>query len=278
MKKLLVLFIFLAFICACGRSYKKEDDARARALGITHVTQNITWQNEVLVRGTIQIEKGAKLKVLSGTKVEFVHNAGLIVYGDIVAEGESPIIFTSAESVKNKNDWQGIYIEGSNNSLLKNCVVEYAYKALHIHSSFVVISRCKLQFNEGAIHFTDSNIMLDKNYICHNVIGLRVWNSSPVVTLNTISENQTGVFCAEGVENMFIEKNNIYQNSEYNIALGESQKENINALNNYWGATDFKDIEKKIYDKSDSEYIGKVVYSPFSDHAQDITGGTYFKK
>lgn len=277
MKKLIVLFVFLAFICAC-RSYKKDDDTEARAFGITHITKNMIWQNEVLVRGTIQIEKGAKLKVLSGTKVEFARGAGLIVYGDILAEGKDPIIWTSAGPVKNKNDWQGIYIEGSNNSLLKNCIVEYAYKAIHIHSSFVVISRCKLQFNEGAIHFTDSNIMLDRNYICNNVIGLRVWNSSPVVTLNTIAENQTGIFCAEGIKNMFIQKNNIYQNSEYNIALGESQKENIDALNNYWGTADFKDIEKKIYDKSDSEYIGKVVYSPFSDYAQDVTSGTHFKK
>ncbi|MFH1287758.1 MAG: hypothetical protein ABII25_03570, partial [bacterium] len=143
MKKLIILSIFLAFICACGRSYKKEDDIKMREWGITHITENMTWQNEVQVRGIIQIEKGVKLEVLSGTKVEFIRidknndgigDAGLVIYGDIVAKGEMPIIFTSAEPVKNKSDWQGIYIENSNDSLLKNCVVEYAYKALHVHS------------------------------------------------------------------------------------------------------------------------------------------------
>ncbi|MFH1287578.1 MAG: right-handed parallel beta-helix repeat-containing protein, partial [bacterium] len=129
--------------------------------------------------------------------------------------------------------------------------------------SSVVISQCELRFNQGAVHFTDSNVMLDRNYIYNNIIGLRMWNSKPIITLNTITENQTGIFCAEGIESIFIQKNNIYQNSGYNITLGESQKKDIDALNNYWGSGNFQDIEKKIYDKSDSEYIGKVVYSPF---------------
>ncbi|MDD5773008.1 MAG: right-handed parallel beta-helix repeat-containing protein [bacterium] len=302
MKKLITLSLFLVFASACGKPYKKEDIAKKEVIaekeegikkeddirteewkrtGITNIAGNMTWRNDVQVRGIIQVEKGAKLTILPGTKIEFIRidknndgagEAGMVIYGNVVAEGieANPIIFTSAASVKNKNDWQGIYLEGSNDSLFRNCIIEYADKALHMHSSPAVISRCELRFNQGALHFRDSNIMLDHNYIHHNIIGLRIWDSDPVITSNTVRENQTGIFCAEGVKNIFIQNNNIYENSEYNVGLGESQKDNVNAQNNYWGSKNYKDIEQKIYDKSDSEYIGKVIYSPFLFEMVDI--------
>ncbi|MEW6086987.1 MAG: right-handed parallel beta-helix repeat-containing protein [bacterium] len=284
MKKLINLFIFLVFICACGKPYKKEDDIRIEEwtkTGITRITKDMTWKNDVQVRGIIQIEKGAKLTILPGIKVEFVHvdknndgygETGLVVYGNIIAEGkpDKPVIFTSASSAKNKNDWQGIYIETSNDSLFKNCIIEYANKALHLHFSPIVISNCELRFNQGAVHFRDSNVMFDHNYIHHNIIGLRIWNSDPIIVSNTIKDNQTGIFLAEGIKKIFVQNNNIYKNSEYNMGLGEPQKDDINAQNNYWGINDFKDIEKKIYDKLDSEYLGRVIYSPYFLELLDI--------
>lgn len=111
--------------------------------------------------------------------------------------------------------------------------------------------------------------MIDRNYIHQNTIGLRIWDSAPIITLNTIRENQTGIFCAEGVQKEIIQNNNICENSEYNLALGELQGE-VNAQNNYWGTDKPAGIEKKIFDREDSEYIGKVIYSPFLLNFVDI--------
>ena len=57
--------------------------------------------------------------------------------------------------------------------------------------------------------------------------------------------------------------NNIFNNAEYNLQLGDFNKENINIPNNFWGEkTDYYEL---IHDKKDDEYIGKVEIMPVTE-------------
>lgn len=129
-RNLYYIFIFLIFVSACDRFYKKADKKAEEPpeTKVIHIDKDITLKGDVRIIGIMQIEKGARLIILPGTKIEFakidtdkdgIGESGLNVYGDIIAEGkeEEPIIFTSASSDKNANDWQGVYIEGGHNSI-----------------------------------------------------------------------------------------------------------------------------------------------------------------
>ena len=96
---------------------------------------------------------------------------------------------------------------------------------------------------------------------------MRFIHSQPVIEYNTISKNSTGIFIREGVKHPRISHNNIAENRDYNLKLGEGQKQSINCPDNWWGTIESELIERYIFDKLDADYIGRVGYTPYATQA-----------
>jgi hypothetical protein len=61
-----------------------------------------------------------------------------------------------------------------------------------------------------------------------------------------------------------ISKNDIYDNSAYNLSLGEKQFWDLDIPGNYWGSDDPEKIAETIFDRGRDKSLGQVIYTPFA--------------
>ncbi|MBN1459718.1 MAG: hypothetical protein JXA57_09270 [Armatimonadetes bacterium] len=102
---LLVVGVVLAAAACLLAATTAPAAAAPTAVGGT-ITQNTTWQDEILVTDDVQVPSGVTLTILPGTQMEFQHYRGyrdptqrlrMNVKGSIVAAATAsqPIYFTS---------------------------------------------------------------------------------------------------------------------------------------------------------------------------------------
>ncbi len=163
------------------------------------------WRGRIEVAGLIRVPEGSRLIILPGTIVEFVKKDtngdgigenGLLIQGRLIAKGtpEDPIIFRSAEKVKEAGDWDSINIMNSAGAqnLIEYCRIEDAYRALHFHFSHVGLYNSQLTNNYRAIQFQESLVLLKGNHIYGNKSGVQARDSDVTLIDNVISANNVG--------------------------------------------------------------------------------------
>jgi hypothetical protein len=102
------------------------------------IASDATWTldgSPYTVTCDVTIEGGVTLEVEPGVEVRFGSDTGLEVYGTILALGtqSQPVVLTAVNSAPDPGDWAGILLEeGSSDSRLEWCVVEYATSGVHI--------------------------------------------------------------------------------------------------------------------------------------------------
>lgn len=123
------------------------------------ITQDTTWQGEVLVTESIVVEPGVTLTVLPGTNVKFQHYRGyrepekklsLQVSGSIIAEGtaDQPIYFTSDASDPQNGDWSMVrLVSPTGPSRFHYCVFEFAQQGLNVWQASPEIAHCIFRWN-----------------------------------------------------------------------------------------------------------------------------------
>lgn len=91
---------------------------------------NGKWNKNTVynIVGNITIVSGNTLTIEPGTLIQFEKGCKLFVYGKLDCQGtmEENIVFTSAESTKYSGDWGGVFIYGSNTSVIIHTILEYA--------------------------------------------------------------------------------------------------------------------------------------------------------
>jgi hypothetical protein len=92
-----------------------------------------------------------------------------------------------------------------------------------------------------------------------NTIGLRSYMGRAVIENNIITKNEKGIFVREQGSGLAINKNNIYANEDYNIRLGEFNKEDVDAKENWWGIAD---PTATFFDAHQEPGIGFVKFEP----------------
>ncbi|MEW5801617.1 MAG: Ig-like domain-containing protein [bacterium] len=107
-----------------------------------------------------------------------------------------------------------------------------------------------------------------RNTIHHNIQGgIHYTGSAPIVILyNSIHNNSMGIY-SNGTGEMLVNRNNLFDNSDYFICNGSAA--DVNAQWNWWGQTVTVEIEigdnprniSKIYDKYDNGSKGRVDYA-----------------
>ncbi len=89
------------------------------------LTENTTWSGACIIEDTVVVPAGTVLKIEPGTTVLMKDRAGLLVYGQLLAEAaeDEPIHFTRyAEGMS----WKQIMFVEAEDSRLANCIIEYA--------------------------------------------------------------------------------------------------------------------------------------------------------
>ncbi len=257
---------------ANGRSARGSEQVPVRGL-----TRDETWRGIVTVRGSVVVPKGVRLTILPGTTVRFeridtdgdgIGDSELYVEGELIAEGtvEEPIRFTSAEAAPAPKDWKYLFVNLSRKTSLTHCISEYAFSGVQIHFSHAYVDRCLFRRCVDGFRFSTAEGVFERNRMTENVYGVRYEerNSKAILTRNDITGNRVGIFCVmESTGRVVLRENRIHGNVDYDFKLGNRQKADIPARENWWGTDDPDRIREKIFDRRIEPDLGRVLFEPF---------------
>jgi hypothetical protein len=241
--------------------YEKTGDGPSPfAWPLRSVLTDTTWRGVINVTTAVTVLPGAVLTVAPGTKVVFSPGTGLAVKGRIIAKGrdDGKILFTSSQRT-GASDWDEILLEYATGSEIAHAIFEYATWGIHCHFTNLSISDSYFKQNYGGMRFRSGPVQVTRSVFEGNVIGIRAYRGNAVIRENSITKNETGIFVREKGGGLTITRNNIFDNSNYNIRVGDFNDEDIDAKGNWWGAGD---PLQTIFDGRSEPGIGNVLFEP----------------
>ncbi len=206
------------------------------------IDKDTIWQGAILIKGDVEVAKGATLTIMPGTVIRFEKieefgpqklskdklshfpRAELIIKGKLYAQGtlENKITFTSAEESPSPGDWGAVNFLDSVDNIIEFCVFTYGHTAVHCHSAQVVIAYSTFHYNGVAIGQKNAKGLPNKcvvpilyNRITENGGGVLFGGgSTPTVAHNEINNNTFfGIYAKKGgVAN--VRYNNIKNNGK----------------------------------------------------------------
>lgn len=254
---------------------KRKDPARGKVvLDITKdaavpfswpllkISTDTIWRGNIIINESSVVENTATLNVAPSTKIQFAPKTGLLVKGKIIAVGKPAykIFFTSLD--KNETSrWDEIQLEYATGSIISNCVFEYANWGLHSHFTNLSVSESVFSENFGGMRFRSGPVEIKRSVFERNTIGIRSYIGNAVISDNHISNNETGIFVREKGGGLHITRNDIFNNTNYNIRVGDFNNEDVPAQYNWWGSSD---PLPTIFDGRSEPGIGNVIFEPVS--------------
>ncbi len=226
------------------------------------ISSDTTWRGEIIINVNTSVMNNAILNIAPGTMVRFARDTGLLIKGRMLAEGKprQRIVFTSLDK-KAASEWDEIQLEYATGSVISNCVFEYANWGLHSHFTNLTISDSLFTNNFGGMRFRSGPVVIKRSVFEHNSIGIRSYIGNAVIRDNVITKNETGIFVREKGGGLSITRNNIFDNSNYNIRVGDFNNEDVPARDNWWGSSE---PLATLFDGRSEPGIGNVLFEPFS--------------
>ncbi|MFX0033449.1 MAG: right-handed parallel beta-helix repeat-containing protein [Promethearchaeota archaeon] len=177
--------------------YNEEIESINTSVQIKNETINTdeTWSGNILITRSITVSKGATLTILPGTIVRFKHYRGykfpdarlsLFVAGTIKALGASDqqIWFTSDAAPPINGDWDGIYMNGTTDSIFNYTIVEYGLVGIvQFYSGSVVANSIVRWVNTEGLYAEYSEVEYVNNTLYGNgyhEIALEQFNNATV--------------------------------------------------------------------------------------------------
>jgi len=268
------------------------------------IRSDVTWSGRVEVRGVVVVGRGATLNIAPGTTISFekvdsnhdgIGDSEIRVLGRLLARGtyDMPIIFQSAAAEPHRKDWSYIlFFTSGQVNVVEHCVIKHGFSGLQAHFSTVKIANVTFQDNHEGLRFGRAKLTIKNNRFVDNDIGIRFTRMEGPVTiaLNEINENRIGVFLVPSGQNtqdffepertgtpwntgkLLITQNNIYDNSRFNVSLGEKQFWDLDMTNNWWGTDSVAKIRQTVFDKQRDVTLGSVIFEPAAAHAFEEAG------
>jgi hypothetical protein len=258
------------------------------------IDRDTVWSGRVEIAGRVVVAPGATLFIRPGTVVRFrkvdrdkdgVGDGELRVLGRLAAEGtpRQRIRFISAEKKPRPGDWSYIllFTSGAEN-VLRYCVVEHAFTGFQAHFSRAVVSDSVFAENHEGLRFGRAELRIEHNDIERNRYGIRYHRLEGPVAMeyNRIRNNDVGVFFVPSGQNRVdfmpdeyeadpayammpvIRFNAISGNREYDYRLGDRQRYDTVARENWWGTAAQEKIQEKIFDNRADAELGSVQLTP----------------
>jgi parallel beta-helix repeat protein len=269
------IFILLALFLCVDVSARAEE--KPLFLEKAYITQDTTWSGTVLLRGQNVVRRGCTLTILPGTIIKFVWidedhdgvgDGELTIEGKLIAKGtkEQPILFTSAKERPAMKDWTFVQISVSRDSLVEHCIFEYAFSGLQVHYSTATIRDSLFRFNFEGIRFSTTDILIEHNDLLSNYYGIRCEanGSRTTITQNRFRDNDYAFFPVRKTgASVKVFANNIDSSKVYQVNLGQTQSEDLDFANNWWGSTDAKVIAAGLFEHAKEPTLGRVRFEPF---------------
>lgn len=234
-----------------------------------------------------------------GIDSPYYPQAELIVQGKLIARGtqEQTIVFTSSEIDARPADWGAINLLGSDGNIIEYCKILFAYNGVHGHGAGAAINHnefakngvglsfkkeeetpsapwfgkiCTMEVtynrftnNKGGIGFRNSKALISHNLIQDNKFyGIFPKDDADAkISENEISGNKKGIYLFQAI-NVKINNNNIYDNTDYNVAVAEAQDFDVDARSNWFGTIKSEKIQESIFDKQDDPEMGAILIDP----------------
>lgn len=235
---------------------------RAFAAGSVSGRNTIVWNGTVNIMSTYTVQKGKSLEIRPGTKIIFHKGSGLLVKGTLKAVGlkGKEIVFTSAKKGA-VGKWKEIWFDNAGDSVMEHCIVENADWGLHSHDTKLSLTACTIRNSEVGLRFRSGPLTISKCRFTGNKIGLRSYQGIAQITDSDFTGNEIGIFVREKGSGLNITRSNLFQNSAYNIRIGDFNEEDVKAAGNWWGQND---PAATFFDAGNEPGIGYVLFKPFS--------------
>jgi nitrous oxidase accessory protein NosD len=238
---------------------------------LRNILTDTTWRGGISIDNATTVMNGAELRVAPNTTVAFSQGTGLLVKGRLIATGKpnEKILFTSRDK-KAAGDWDEIQLEYATGSVISHCVFEYATWGLHSHFTNLSISNSRFVNNYGGMRFRSGPVDVANSVFENNTIGIRAYIGNAVIRENLITRNEIGLFVREKGGGLKITRNNIYDNSSYNIRVGDFNNEDVPAQDNWWGKSE---PLTTFFDGRNEPGIGNVLFEPYRDAPVSLDSG-----
>lgn len=252
-----LIIIPLALALSAGAAFAAVD---VRAGNIVTDTAWKRGGGPVYIHGDVAIVNGATLTIEAGVEVRFYEVKGTGGYedgaelvvrkGTLVTEGKTglPVRFTSANGVKKMGDWGAVVVEGSNQIILENAIIEYATNGLRL-ANVNSIGASRSSFDGTIIRYCLNN-------------GVLADNSRAKLYHLTVEHN--GYAGVKTLWNCYVTANycDLCNNDGmWNFYNGSSN--NVDATSCWWGRADPGYINMRIYDRNDNSTKGEVDFDPY---------------
>jgi len=254
------------------------------------IARNTRWFGQVFVDGDVIVAKGVTLSIEPGSRIVFRANQDktksgndpskieFIVLGKLVAAGEpgdGQIVFTSDATGGKAGSWHGLIFKNLTvASIMRYCIVEYAYKGVTCYGSSPEINGCEIRFNQYAgisCEVRSAATIRNCSIMGNDFAGLVCeLGSSPLLEKTVITQNTNGVIVfdrsrpdlgrSEPGPGASRGENQVYGNFETDIYNRSTL--DLFAQNNLWNSDRAAEIQKKIIDKEKNPSYGKVVFEP----------------
>jgi len=236
---------------------------------LADIPLDLDWSGTIIVPTAVSVPLGTTLGIRPGSVVRFGKDAGMNVRGRLLALGtmDRRITFTAAEGDK-PGTWGEILVEYSDGSRFANCDVHFAAWGIHSHFSPLSITGCSFSGNEGGIRFRSGPLRVGNSLFRDNGIGIRAFRGTAEISNNIITANNKGIFVREQGGGLTITGNNIFANNDYNVWVGDFNREDIRAGGNWWG---IGDPEETFFDGRREPGIGMVLYDPPLEQPLEIS-------
>ncbi|MCK6620300.1 MAG: TonB family protein [Calditrichaceae bacterium] len=254
------------------------------------ITRNTRWFGQVFVDGDVVVAKGVTLSIEPGSRIVFRANQDktksgndpskieFIVLGKLIAAGEQgdgQIVFTSDATGGKAGSWHGLIFKNLTvASIMRYCIVEYAYKGVTCYGSSPEINGCEIRFNQYAgisCEVRSAATIRNCSIMGNDFAGLVCeLGSSPLLEKTVITQNTNGVIVfdrsrpdlgrSEPGAGESRGENQVYGNFETDIYNRSTL--DLFAQNNLWNSERATEIQKKIIDKEKNSSYGKVIFEP----------------
>lgn len=289
-------YLFLAIALCFLSPLAAQAGGEAQVLFNPVISADTTWQGEIIVEGVVAVGRTATLSIAPGTVIRFrridrnrdgIGDSELRVLGRIVAQGtaEKPIVFTSAEASPAPMDWSYVLIFSSGQkNHLAHCRFQYAFSGVQVHFSTALVEQCLFEHNKEGIRFGRAVLDIRDSVFTNNDIGVRFtrMEGPASITGNRVTKNRIGIFLVPSGQNIMdffepdrgdkvwntgrltVTGNDIYNNTWYNLNLGEKQFWDLDVAGNWWGTTDVVAIRQTLFDKSRDAALGNARIEPIA--------------
>lgn len=221
---------------------------------------SLTWRGEVLVESSLAVPSGITLSVAPGTKVQMGADVSIAIRGKLLAKGKrgERITFTSIGPPQ-PGGWGEILMERATGSVVEFCDFTAGTWGLHSHFTNLAVSQSRFTGNFGGIRFRSGPVTISNSLFRGNSIGIRSYRGNARIAGNSITGNDIGIFVREKGSGLDITGNDLSNNSDYGIRIGDFNDEDVRAGGNWWGDGD---PASHIFDAHREPGIGYVRYEP----------------